>query len=228
MPDGREAADRRGGGGGGGGVDDDDDDDGLVMKLLRRATSIGVVPHSWFVHFYVLSLLCTVFWAAQYARDGAALRYVVARQAPRSEASMTAGQVILAWSLMGLQGARRAFEQVKVLRPSASRMWIAHWLLGLAFYACTSVSVWVEGAGGSVSPSISHRWLTYMSRFDQRCPAGGTQWRLSAAENCCGHHAISERLVHAASMSQISRWSEEVHASGRRLVSISRMPALHL
>src|SRR5262249_13927984 len=29
-------------------------------------------------------------------------------------------------------------------------MWIGHWILGLAFYACISVAIWVEGSRTSI------------------------------------------------------------------------------
>ena len=32
-------------------------------------------------------------------------------------------------------------------KPSTSKMWFVHWLLGIAFYLAVGVSVWIEGAG---------------------------------------------------------------------------------
>ena len=34
-------------------------------------------------------------------------------------------------------------------KPSTSKMWFVHWLLGIAFYLAVGVSVWIEGAGKS-------------------------------------------------------------------------------
>ncbi|KAI0530143.1 hypothetical protein GGR58DRAFT_261963 [Xylaria digitata] len=129
------------------GRESDDGKAGLFSQFISRLTSVGKVPHSWFIHFYILSLLCTVFWAIQFVTHGRVLHLIVMNQLSKSEPSMTLGQVILVWCLMGLQGARRLYEYVAVLRPSSSRMWIIHWLLGNAFYLCTSVSIWVEGSG---------------------------------------------------------------------------------
>lgn len=61
---------------------------------------------------------------------------------------MTIEQVIVIWCLMVAQGSRRLYECLYVTkeRPSSSTMWIGHWLVGVAFYAAVSVSIWVEGS----------------------------------------------------------------------------------
>ncbi|KAI8626958.1 3-oxo-5-alpha-steroid 4-dehydrogenase [Xylariaceae sp. FL1651] len=127
-------------------IEDNNTNTGLFVRLVTWVTSVGKVPHSWFIHFYFLSLTCTIFWAVQFLTHGTVLELIVSNQAAASPSSMTIGQVVLVWSLMGLQGARRLYECLTVLRPSASRMWIVHWLLGNAFYFCTSISIWVEGS----------------------------------------------------------------------------------
>ncbi|KAI0905908.1 hypothetical protein F4823DRAFT_627437 [Ustulina deusta] len=125
----------------------DDSSAGPLVRFISRLTSVGMIPHSWFIHFYILSLSCTVFWAAQFVTHGTVLELIVKNQLSKSTSSMSLGQVIVVWLFMGLQGARRLYEYLTVLRPSSSRMWIIHWLLGNAFYLCTSVSIWVEGSG---------------------------------------------------------------------------------
>ncbi|KAI1634823.1 hypothetical protein F4809DRAFT_616868 [Biscogniauxia mediterranea] len=119
---------------------------GFLINLVRWLTSVGKVPHSWFIHFYILSLSCSIFWAVQYVRHGTILEFLVTHQAPRTPASMTIGQVLLVWFFMCLQGARRLYEYLTVLRPSSSRMWVIHWLLGNTFYLCTNIAIWIEGS----------------------------------------------------------------------------------
>ncbi|KAI0013670.1 hypothetical protein F4779DRAFT_625162 [Xylariaceae sp. FL0662B] len=121
-------------------------DDGLLVKIISWVTSVGQVPHSWFIHFYILSLSCSIFWAVQYIYLGSVLESIARKQASEAQNSMTINQVILVWFLMSLQGARRLYEYVAIIRPSSSKMWIVHWLLGNAFYLCTSVSIWIEGS----------------------------------------------------------------------------------
>ncbi|KAI1437684.1 hypothetical protein GGR50DRAFT_691952 [Xylaria sp. CBS 124048] len=118
----------------------------LFSRFVAVLTSTGRVPHSWFMHFYVLSLSCGLFWAIQLATHGVVLESIVKKQLLVSTSSMTMGQVALVSFLMGLQGARRLYEYLVVLRPSSSSMWVVHWLLGNGFYLCTSVSIWVEGS----------------------------------------------------------------------------------
>jgi 3-oxo-5-alpha-steroid 4-dehydrogenase 3 len=124
----------------------DNDNNGVFVRFIAWLTSVGKVPHSWFAHFYILSLSCTLFWAVQFVTHGAVLEVIVRNQSSNSTTSMTIGQVILVWFLMSLQGARRLYEYLAVLRPSNSGMWILHWLLGNTFYLFTSVSIWVEGS----------------------------------------------------------------------------------
>lgn len=131
----------------GDGASDQNPDSRLLLKLIATVTSYTQVPHSWFGAFYVMSLACSAFWLFQYLDDGAVLRLIASRQASAGEPSATLGQVALGWLMMFLQAARRVFEQVAVLQPSRSTMWLVHWLLGLFFYLFIGVSVWVEGSG---------------------------------------------------------------------------------
>ncbi|KAI5868017.1 hypothetical protein GGS23DRAFT_7372 [Durotheca rogersii] len=121
--------------------------EGRLLRAVSWATSASQVPHSWFRHFYVLSLSGSAFWAVQFLCRGRALEFVVEHEAKTGRPSMSVSQVILVWFLMSLQGARRLYESVVLVRPSPSKMWVIHWLLGLAFYLCMSVSIWVEGSG---------------------------------------------------------------------------------
>ena len=62
---------------------------------------------------------------------------------------MSVDQIALTWSLMSLQGVRRLLESTMFAKPSTSKMWFVHWLLGIAFYLAVGVSSWIEGAGKS-------------------------------------------------------------------------------
>ncbi|KAI1124360.1 hypothetical protein F5Y10DRAFT_31729 [Nemania abortiva] len=124
----------------------DDSTTGSLFRFISCLTSVGKVPHSWFIHFYILSVFCTVFWAIQFTTRGTLLELITNSQCSKSTSSMTTSQIVLVWFFMGLQAVRRLYEYLVVLRPSPSRMWIIHWLLGNTFYLCTSVSIWVEGS----------------------------------------------------------------------------------
>ncbi|KAI1460744.1 hypothetical protein F4805DRAFT_374509 [Annulohypoxylon moriforme] len=128
---------------------------GLLVGAIGWVTSIGKVPHSWFIHFYIISITCSAFWAVQFLQHGSILDSISKNQASSERSSMTINQVILAWFLMSLQGARRLYEYLAVLRPSSSKMWVIHWLLGAAFYFCTNISVWIEGSSSIQSSERS-------------------------------------------------------------------------
>ncbi|KAI1096436.1 hypothetical protein F5B19DRAFT_146842 [Rostrohypoxylon terebratum] len=138
---------------------------GLLIGTISWITSVGKVPHSWFIHFYILSISCSVFWAIQFLQHGSIMEFMVRNQALREEPSMTLSQVIIAWFLMSLQGTRRLYEHLAVLRPSSSTMWVIHWLLGAAFYFCTNIAIWIEGSSSieSSDRSVQGETLSFIT-----------------------------------------------------------------
>lgn len=132
--------------------------DGGVEQMLQRVVSRLQVPHAWFSHFYIASLASSAFWGLQLAMNGAAVRRLCAVEASVSGVSpstaMSANQVALIWLLLALQAARRLYEcRVLFAAPSQSRMFVAHWALGIFFYVALGVAVWIEGAGTFPPPS---------------------------------------------------------------------------
>jgi 3-oxo-5-alpha-steroid 4-dehydrogenase 3 len=106
------------------------------------------VPHSYFTQFYVASVLSSVFWGAQLLSRGSAFQALAARMHPEHlEKSMSVSQVMVCWALMMVQGARRLRECLVFSKPSSSRMWFVHWLLGIAFYLAAGIAIWIEGTG---------------------------------------------------------------------------------
>lgn len=134
-----------------------------VTSLLDRLAE-WKVPHSWFTSFYAVSIVCSLFWAVQFACKGWVFRVLVDWQVHYDDGnegqdrvmySMTLRQVLLAWGMVFVQGCRRFWECLALPQsPSKSQMWIGHWVLGIGFYTGLSVAVWVEGARKSV-PSIT-------------------------------------------------------------------------
>ncbi|TEA09880.1 Polyprenol reductase 1 [Colletotrichum sidae] len=114
--------------------------------LVEAVASVGQIPHAWFMHFYVASVAASVFWAFEYLRGGHLMQCIAARQAQSGSPSMNLAQTLLVWALMALQASRRLYECFFVMKPGSSKMWFVHWLLGLGFYLCMSVSVWVDGS----------------------------------------------------------------------------------
>ncbi|KAI9702207.1 MAG: 3-oxo-5-alpha-steroid 4-dehydrogenase [Bogoriella megaspora] len=105
------------------------------------------VPHSWFTGFYVtITALCS-YWILEILGHGPIFTSLARAASEKNPVqSMTTQQVLLTWLLMTIQGVRRLYESLAIGRPSNSRMWIVHWILGNAFYVGMSVSVWIEGS----------------------------------------------------------------------------------
>lgn len=129
----------------------DEPEDSLV-QAVRKLTSLGQVPHSWFFTYYVFYILCAEAWALQYFIDGPGLLgFLASRQvalAPDAP-TMAGSQIVILWVMMFVQAARRLYECFVVMKPSTSTMWFVHWVLGLGYYFGVSVAIWVEGSGMS-------------------------------------------------------------------------------
>lgn len=122
-------------------------DDDILLRSVRKLTSLGQVPHMWFFTFYATYILCALFWASQYLFNGRALRSIASWQVELEPSGLANGHVTVAWCLMLLQAARRLYESWAFAKPSKSTMWIVHWVLGQLFYVGISVAIWIEGYG---------------------------------------------------------------------------------
>ncbi|KAK0124559.1 hypothetical protein ONS95_009507 [Cadophora gregata] len=102
------------------------------------------VPHTWFTHYYVVSVASSIFWAIQMYSHGPVFELLASYSQPKD--SMTTNQVLLAWLLMAFQGTRRLYESLTLTKPSQSKMWAGLWLIGIAYYVFIGISVLIEGA----------------------------------------------------------------------------------
>lgn len=116
-------------------------------NLFEYVASIQV-PHTWFTHYYVVSVASSIFWGYQIYTRGRLFEFLAFYSQPKSDA-MTVNQVILAWSFMVIQGARRLYESLTLTKPSQSKMWVGLWIIGIAYYVFMGLSVWIEGIGES-------------------------------------------------------------------------------
>jgi len=80
---------------------------------------------------------------------GSILKELVEHEPTGLRRAMPMERIIVTWVLMSAQGVRRLLESIILAKPSASKMWFVHWLLGILFYTAISVAVWIEGAGRS-------------------------------------------------------------------------------
>lgn len=112
-------------------------------SIFDRVASLQV-SHGWFIHFYVLSVLSSIFWAVQFLTHGRAFDLLASHQISK-DPGMTINQVALVWCFMTLQGVRRLYESITLAKPSQSKMWVGLWLTGMAYYIFIGISIWIEG-----------------------------------------------------------------------------------
>ncbi|CAI7598595.1 unnamed protein product [Penicillium glandicola] len=121
------------------------------------------VPHSYFTHFYIASVLSSVFWVAQLLSRGVVFQAIASRVSEDHQRhSMSLTQLVICCVLLAIQGSRRLWESFVFSKPSSSQMWFLHWLLGLGFYLAAGVAIWIEGSGTLLTKrlTIAHLQMT--------------------------------------------------------------------
>ena len=109
------------------------------------------VPHSYFTHFYAVSIVSLLFWGSQILVKGVVIRTIhdhAVQGKPVSTMSME--QVNLLWFVMLIHSCRRLYECLYVAAPSTSIMPLTHYILGLLFYLGATVAIWIEGIGEQI------------------------------------------------------------------------------
>ena len=118
-----------------------------MYKLFDRLITYPL-PRTYFIHFYLFSVISSLFWAYQIHTRGSVLQFIAEFGSPRTkEASMSVEQVVLTWSLMTAQGLRRLIETIALERTSASTMQLSHYVVGFLHYLGVGIAVWIEGSG---------------------------------------------------------------------------------
>lgn len=119
---------------------------GKPNSILEYIGSVQV-PHTWFTHYYIVSVASSIFWVFQIMTNGTAFKFLASYSQQDTTKSMTINQVFLAWGFMFLQGSRRLYESYTLTKPSQSKMWVGLWVVGIAYYIFMGISVWIEGIG---------------------------------------------------------------------------------
>ncbi|KAF2805131.1 uncharacterized protein BDZ99DRAFT_511210 [Mytilinidion resinicola] len=125
----------------------------VLARVLDHLTTYRV-PHLYFAHFYILSILSSLFWAHQIWTRGPGFE-LLATFVPEDSPTMTLPQIYMVWALMLLQGVRRLLECLVSASNSMSTMWIGHYILGHLFYLAVNISIWIEGVQAIRAPSPS-------------------------------------------------------------------------
>lgn len=113
-----------------------------LLDVLEKLT----VPHSWFIHFYILAV------------GGSLLQFQHDVRSHMSPPALVASGAFL------LQGCRRLLECLLYNRQSKSRMWVGHYVIGLAFYFFTNLAIFIDGVDwvnyrDETSPNRGHNSL---------------------------------------------------------------------
>jgi 3-oxo-5-alpha-steroid 4-dehydrogenase 3 len=136
-----------------------------LHAALQNLGSIQV-SHSWFSHFYIFSILSSIFWGIQFATRGPILESLInlnGHSAQSQPLNQSIDRVYLAWACLLVQGIRRYYETVYVSKASHSKMWVGHYVLGILYYAATGVAMWAEGADSLRNHQFNFSKLTPMS-----------------------------------------------------------------
>jgi 3-oxo-5-alpha-steroid 4-dehydrogenase 3 len=115
------------------------------------------VPHKYFSHFYLVSVICSLFWGFLLWRLGWFSNGITVPFGEGEEYTMFS-QLQLVWGSMLLQGFRRLLETRFFSSSSKSRMWGGHWALGLLFYLTVNMAIWVDTASDADAP-FPYNWL---------------------------------------------------------------------
>jgi 3-oxo-5-alpha-steroid 4-dehydrogenase 3 / polyprenol reductase len=121
------------------------------------------VPHNWFKHFYILSMLSSMFWAHQLWSRGLAYKLVSDYISEKRVPYVKIETVVYLWICMFLQGTRRLYESFAYAKPSQSTMWLGHWLMGLGFYFFVNIAIWIEAVGSFIEFLCDIEMLTRMT-----------------------------------------------------------------
>jgi 3-oxo-5-alpha-steroid 4-dehydrogenase 3 len=125
------------------------------LPLLDRLALLRV-PHSWFKHFYILSVLSAFFWSFQFLTHGPAARALTQETIPDTLSFDPALCFFFVHSL------RRLYETVAFDKQSSSTMWIGHYLLGLLHYAGANAALWAEAGTRGLPAGIVQQGYTLM------------------------------------------------------------------
>ncbi len=124
-------------------------EEGVLVKTLDYFASIKV-PHSWFKHFYMLSVMSSMVWLQQLYTRGPIFQKVLSGTST-NRPSMSFNQLVLCWTLLTIQGSRRLYESMILAKPTSSKMWVGHYLLGLLYYMAMGLAIWIEGGPALMS-----------------------------------------------------------------------------
>ncbi|TQS36043.1 hypothetical protein Golomagni_03515 [Golovinomyces magnicellulatus] len=162
----------------------------FIGSLFNKVASLRV-PHSWFTHYYVASVISSFFWLYQIVTYGSTLRYL-ATLSEFNGVSMSMNQILLSWLLMTIQGVRRLLESLTLIKKSQSQMWIGIWILGIFFYLVMGIAIWIEGIASLDREVPVGNFLLHLSLQNPKTYIALAIFvAASVAQNICHRHLFN-------------------------------------
>jgi len=123
-------------------------------------TILYPVPHWYFEHFYIVSVLSSLFWGFQIFTRGTALKILSGNHTADGPA-MSIEQVVLVWFLMAVQGSRRLYESATLVKRSSSKMPFVAYMIGIVYYLAMGIAVWIHGSRTILSTELIQDFFTF-------------------------------------------------------------------
>lgn len=206
----------------------------LVEKVLDEIAA-WKVPHDYFWSFYFLSVSLSPFWVGETLfLHGPLWRLARDYTRPLSYAnSITFEQIKITWILLLVQGCRRLYESLSLSREdifsientSTSKMFGGHWVLGLAFYAATSVAIWVEGIPSLESHTPSFHDLIFKAPTVRTILGVSIYLLASGFQHDC--HAYLAYLKSSKSSTENPAEGSSASSPGKKETAVARMALGH-
>jgi 3-oxo-5-alpha-steroid 4-dehydrogenase 3 len=142
----------------------------LLDRYLDYLAAIRV-PHAWFRHFYIISVVSSLFWGHQILTNGPAYAFVATlAEGGDPESSTPLYRASILWLLIFAQGCRRLYESSAYDKRSKSQMWVGHWVMGIGFYMAVNIALWIDSTSesGPLTLSLSPIYRTRRRRMSRR------------------------------------------------------------
>ena len=130
---------------------------GSIWEYLVSSLQDMSVRKSWFIHFYLVSILVCIVLIASMCKHATYFSVMDVVGSPH-------GNKLVVLSLFGLHSLRRLYECVFVFKFGASRMHLAGYVVGVVYYVAVPLTLWHE-AGDGAFPQWKVRTLCGLSLF---------------------------------------------------------------
>ena len=136
----------------------------LFSRFLDTIAELKV-SHSRFIDFYILSLLCSLFWLFQIRTESSVVQELRSASSQPINQDVS-GRITLCLIILALQSSRRLYECINFSKPSSSStMWVGHYMIGVAFYFLIYFAVLVDQVDAPTAPTQSTTSSTSSQTF---------------------------------------------------------------